>query len=68
MIPLAVKFCVGCGQVLDELESFDIRPSPVAAEVCREMYGVRRIDSRMAEEVCASCAGLLAIRTPRPGR
>jgi hypothetical protein len=43
MIPLAVKFCVGCGQVLDELESFDIRPSPVAAEVYREMYGVRCI-------------------------
>jgi hypothetical protein len=64
MIPLTVKFCVGCGQVLDELESFDCRPSPIAAEVYREVYVVRRIDSRMGEEVCASCAGLLAIRTP----
>ncbi len=68
MIPLAVKFCVGCGQVLDELESFDSRPSPIAAEVYREVYGARRIDSRMVEEVCASCAEAWAIRIPRAGR
>jgi hypothetical protein len=36
MIPLITKFCVGCGQVLDQLESSYSRPSPIAAEVYRE--------------------------------
>jgi hypothetical protein len=65
MIPLITKFCVGCGQVLDQLEYSDSRPSPIAAEVYRERYGVRCTDFQMIKDVCASCVGVLAIRTPR---
>lgn len=64
MSSLATILCVGCGQVLDELESSDSRPPPIAAEVYREVYGARFTDFQMIKDVCASCAGLLAIRTP----
>ena len=49
-------------------KSSDSRPSPIAAEEYREVYGARRIDSRMVEEVCASCAEAWAIRIPHAGR
>ena len=40
MTPLAMRFCVGCGQVFDELQPFDSRPRWIAAEAYREKYGL----------------------------
>ena len=62
MIPLAAQFCVGCGQILDALEPSDSRPSPIAAVVYREKYGVRCTDLPSIEDLCPSCAHILAIR------
>ena len=40
MTPLAMRFCVGCGQVFDELQPSDSRPRWIAAEAYREKYGL----------------------------
>ena len=61
MIPLIAQLCVGCGQVLDELEPPDGRPYWIAAEVYHEKYGVRLADLHFIEAVCPSCARVLTI-------
>jgi hypothetical protein len=45
MILLVAQVCVGCGQILDELELSDGRPSWIAAAVYSEKYEWRRHDN-----------------------
>lgn len=54
MIPPAARLCVGCGQVLDELEPSDGRPSCIAAEAFHEKYRIRFTDLHWIEVVCPS--------------
>jgi hypothetical protein len=61
MIPLAAEFCIGCGQILDELEPSGSRPSWIAGEVYREKYGFRFTDLHLIEAVCPPCARVFAI-------
>ena len=61
MIPLAAQFCVGCGQILDELQPSDSRPSWITAEVYREKYGFRFTDLHLIAGACPPCARVFAI-------
>ena len=39
MTTLAARFCVGCGQVLDDLQPSDSRSSWITADAYHERYG-----------------------------
>jgi hypothetical protein len=41
MTQLSARFCLGCGQVFDDLQPSDSRPCWITAEVYREKYGFR---------------------------
>ena len=61
MIPLAAQFCVGCGQILDELQPSDSRPSWIAAEVYREKYGFRFTDLHLIAGACPPALACLQL-------
>ena len=56
MTPLAMRFCVGCGQVFDELQSSDSRPRWIAAEAYREKYGLSLNDLHLILTVSVSAS------------
>jgi predicted RNA-binding protein with PUA domain len=64
MIPLTARFCVGCGQVFDELQPSDSRPCWIAAHAYREKYGCRFTDLHLIEDVCPLCAHVITIGRP----
>lgn len=61
MIPLVAQVCVGCGQILDELELSNGRPSWIAAAVYSEKYGYMFTDLHLIGDVCPPCARMLTI-------
>jgi hypothetical protein len=61
MLPLTAQFCVGCGQVLDDLQSSDCRPCWITAEAYREKYGCRFTDLHLIGDACPPCARVFAI-------
>ena len=61
MTPLAMRFCVGCGQVFDELQPSAGRSRWIAAEAYREKYGRSLSDLHLIADACPPCARVLAI-------
>lgn len=61
MIPLATRFCVGCGQVLDEMQPSDSRPRWIAAWAYREKYGLRLNDLHLIEDAYPPCGRVFVI-------
>jgi hypothetical protein len=60
MIPLAARFCVGCGQVLDDLQPSDSRPSWITAEAYRKKYGFGFTDPHLMGDACPPCVRVFA--------
>lgn len=61
MTALTARFCVGCGQVLDDLQPSDSRSSWITAVAYREKYGCGLTDLHLRGEACPPCARALAI-------
>ena len=61
MIPLTIRFCVGCGHVLDDLRPSHGTPSWVSAEAVRTRYGCGLDDVQLIEDTCPPCARVFAI-------
>jgi hypothetical protein len=61
MTLLSARFCVGCGQVLDELQLSDNRHCWINAHVYCERYGYRFNELHLIEDTCPPCARVLAI-------
>ena len=55
------RFCVGCGQVLDELQLSDGRYCWMTAHTYCEKYGLKFNDLHLIEDTCPPCARVLAI-------
>ena len=60
MTHLTVRFCIGCGHVLDELQPSDREPCWIAAHVYREKYGIGLDKLHLIEVACPPCARVLA--------
>ena len=61
MNTLTARFCVGCGQVLDELSLPDNPSSWITAAAYREKYGFRFTDLSLIGDACPPCARVFAI-------
>lgn len=61
MIPLTARFCVGCGQVLDDLEPSDSRPCWIAAHAYREKYEFMFTDLHLIGGACPRCVHEMTI-------
>jgi hypothetical protein len=61
MTTLTARFCVGCGQVLDDLQPSDSRPSWITGDAYRQKYGFGFTDLHLMGEACPPCARVFAI-------
>lgn len=55
MLPLTAQFCVGCGQVLDDLQPSESRPCWITAHAYREKYGFLFTDLHLIGDACPKC-------------
>jgi len=61
MLPLPIRFCVGCGHVFDKLQPSDGVSSWVSGDVFRDKYGFGLDDLHLIEDTCPPCARVFAI-------
>jgi hypothetical protein len=66
MKPILVSFCVGCGQVCDEIEPEMGQPLWIDAHRYVTKYGFRWENLDRSDEVCPACARVFqaAVRHP----
>ena len=58
---LTARLCVGCGQVLGDLQPSESRPSWITGDAFREKYGFAFTDFHLMGDACSPCARVLAI-------
>lgn len=61
MNALTVRFCVGCGYVLDEMQHGDGRAGWIAAHLYRQKYGFGLDKLVLIEDACPPCTRVFAI-------
>lgn len=61
MIPHTARFCVGCGRVLDELQSSDSRTCWITADAYRKKFGFMFTDLHLIGDACPLCTHMITI-------
>ena len=61
MTQLTARFCVGCGQILDDRQLSDSQPCWIATHTYSEKYGGGLDELHLIEDACPPCARVLAI-------
>jgi hypothetical protein len=61
MTLLTARFCVGCGQVVDDLQPSDSLPLWITADAYRKKHGFGFTDLHLMGEACPPCARIFAI-------
>ena len=56
MTILTARFCVGCGQVFDDLQPPDRLPLWITADAYRKKHGFGFTDLHLIGEACPPCA------------
>lgn len=62
MIPFIARFCIACGQILDDLQGADSWPCWIAAHAYREKYGFMFTDLPLIGDACSLCAHVITGR------